>query len=116
MIIPVTFEIYPAHNVIGASRFGSEPCAPPLLFAPDQPVEISPESFTAFLRHGTIVAAAPSVAARAWSARVGCSFSTCPHHAADTVYLSAVATPTELVSPIGLSGWRANQEAKAYGL
>lgn len=117
MIIPVTFELYPPQEVINASRYGSEPCAPPLLSLPHQELEISPEILTRVLRHDPIYAGAAYLKERPWRIRVGCGFVPCPTHGQTLVYLRADYsdwyTLAGLVPPLQAGGWLVNEDALA---
>lgn len=119
MIFPVTFEIYPPHQVICSSRFGCEPCAPPLLLIPDQRALLLEESLISIVRHEPILSSAPALAERAWRVRAGCSFSPCPYHDRNTIYLSATIEPSDLadlIPALTAKGWLRNGDAAAYNV
>lgn len=115
------FELYPDPAIIAASRYGAEPCAPPVATL-DAVFLMTNEDLAGILAGPTVSKATIGITApRTWRVRAGCPFVSCASHARGTLYLSAnVHSRAELeaylrrLPPIG---WNVRADhVAAYGL
>ena len=109
-----TFEIYPDRAVVCASRYGAEPCAPPVATMARRVALEEPDL------HEILGARPIARDGRLWLARSGCPFVSCPAHRPGQLYLATtIEDPGALqrfLDPLGLLGWKLDEAAlAAYG-